>query len=53
MPPGTPTGNFIPVEGTVFDLRTPKLMEELSQGAVYNPIGSGQRRRHPCAKWPK
>ena len=35
---GTPTGNFIPVEGTVFDLRTPKLMEELSQGAVYNPI---------------
>ena len=35
---GTPTGNFIPVEGSVFDLRTPKLMEELSQGAVYNPI---------------
>ena len=27
-----------PVEGSVFDLRTPKLMEELSQGAVYNPI---------------
>ena len=22
----------------MFDLRTPKLMEELSQGAVYNPI---------------
>ena len=35
---GTPTGNFIPVEGSVFDLRTPKLLEELSQGAVYNPI---------------
>lgn len=35
---GTPTGNFIPVEGSMFDLRTPKLLEELSQGAVYNPI---------------
>ena len=26
------------MEGSVFDLRTPKLLEELSQGAVYNPI---------------
>lgn len=35
---GTPNGNFIPVEGSPFDLRAPKRMETLSQGAVYNPI---------------
>ena len=35
---GTPTGNFIPVEGSPFDLRAPKRMETLSRGAVYNPI---------------
>ncbi len=35
---GTPNGNFLSVEGSPFDLRTPKLLDTLSNGAVYNPI---------------
>lgn len=35
---GTPNGTFLPVKDSPFDLRSPQLLETLSQGSVYNPI---------------
>ena len=44
---GIPTGTMFDVAGTPFDLRSPVLLEQVSNGAVFNPImkldGEGMR----------
>ena len=50
---GTPTGNFIPVEGSVFDLCTQSCWRNSLRARCTIPSWLWTAKAAPCAKWPK